>query len=61
MTMTGSVNFATNQGERGCGGQRKEGNRDASKNHRYNKKWRRSGMKLAVKLPLNLSKAIKTL
>lgn len=58
--MTVLVSIVTNQGEKRFGGQRKEDNRNASKNHRYNKKWGRSGMKLTVKLPLTLSKAILT-
>ena len=57
--MAGLVNLATNQGKKDCGGHRKEGSRDESKNHRYNKKWGRSGLKLTVKLPLNLIPVVK--
>lgn len=59
--MMNSFSFVTSsQGERELGGQRKEGNRNVSKNHRYNKILGRSDMKMALKLPLTLSKAILT-
>ncbi len=57
--MAGLVNLATNQGKKDCGGLKKEGSRDENKNHRYNKKSGHSGMKLTVKLPLNLTRVVK--
>lgn len=59
MKMAGLVNLATNQGKKNCGGYRKEGSRDESRNHRYKKKWGRSGMKLTAKQPLILTRLVK--